>query len=287
MRYLEKALHPTLGIPFHGVNCRIHNTSFKVLSHILNVRPRGYSYSELCEKFEREIPAGAVIILDECDLLGEKDIRKDVLYFLSRSRNRYLVVLLTNNARFLRSLDEATRSSLQPEPIFFREYAAQEILEIMQDRARTGLHEVAPGLLEEISAATVKSTNSDVRVAIKTLLYCATNKGTVQECLRRAREDVAVDVLNGLNDKALLILKAAFQEPTKLVKAIYQRYLTISTAYREEPMGYTFFYSTLAYLASLGVIMLISAKVNRTFTNRLEPLVSPEELEGVFTRRFR
>lgn len=286
MRYLEKALRPRLGIPFYGVNCRIHQTSFKVLAQILNVLPRGYSYSELCAQFEREIPPGSVIILDECDLLSEKDIRKDVLYFLSRSRNRYLVILLTNNVRFLRNLDEATRSSLQPDIIFFRDYTATEILEILQDRARTGLRDVAAGLLEEISAATVKGTNSDVRVAIKTLLYCATNKGAVQECLKKAREDVVVDVLDSLNEKALLILKAAFQEPSKLVKAIYQRYIAISHRYREEPMGYTYFYSTLAYLSSLGVIILIAAKVNRTFTNRLEVLVSPEELDGVVARRF-
>lgn len=287
MRYLEKALRSTLGLSFHGVNCRIHNSSFKVLSQILKVRPRGYSYSELCERFEREVQPGTVIVLDESDLLSEKDFRKDVLYFLSRSRNRYFVVLLTNNTRFLRSLDESTRSSLQPESILFPDYNATEILEILQDRAQTGLNGLMPGLLEEISALVAKSTNGDVRVAIKTLLYCATNKGmSVQDCFKKAREDVVMDVLGNLNEKALLILKAAFAEPTKLVKSIYQGYVDHSRSFHEEPYGYTQFYSTLGYLASLGVIMLITAKVDRTFTNRLEPLVSEEELMVVMGKRF-
>ena len=291
MRYLERALRTTIGLPIHGVNCRIYNSSFKVLAHILKLRPRGYSYSELCEIFEREVPGNAVIVLDEIDLLGEKDIRKDVLYFLSRSPNRYFVVLLSNNPRFLRSLDESTRSSLQPETIFFRNYCATEILEILQDRARTGLREVDPGLLEEISGLTAKNTNGDVRVAIKTLLHCATNRDMqVQDCFKKAREDVVTDVLESLNEKALLIIKAAYLEPTKLVKSIYQRYVHryvhLSRDYREEPYGYTQFYSTLGYLSSLGMIMLVTAKVDRTFTNRLEPLVSVGELDGVMNRRF-
>jgi archaeal cell division control protein 6 len=287
MRYLERALRTTIGLPIHGVNCRIYNSSFKVLAHILKLRPRGYSYSELCEIFEREVPGNAVIVLDEIDLLGEKDIRKDVLYFLSRSKNRYFVVLLSNNPRFLRSLDESTRSSLQPETIFFRNYCATEILEILQDRARTGLRKVDPGLLEEISGLTAKNTNGDVRVAIKTLLHCATNRDMqVQDCFKKAREDVVTDVLESLNEKALLIIKAAYLEPTKLVKSIYQRYVHLSRDYREEPYGYTQFYSTLGYLSSLGMIMLVTAKVDRTFTNRLEPLVSVGELDGVMNRRF-
>lgn len=286
-RYLENTLKDTLQLRVYGVNCRIHNTSFKILSHILRLRPRGYAYSELCERFEREIPPGTVIVLDESDLLGEKDVRKDVLYFLSRSRNRYFLVLLSNNPRFLRSLDDSTRSSLQPETVFFRNYCAPELLEILRDRASTGLQAVAPGLLEEIAALTTKSTNGDVRVAIKALLYCATTSAaTVQECFQKAREDVVIDVLESLNEKALLVVKSAMEEPTKLVKNIYALYTTVSRTYHEEPYGYTQFYATLAYLASLGVVMLITAKVDRTFTNRVEPLVSPEELDAVFATRF-
>jgi len=286
-RYLERTLKQALGLRFCGVNCRIHNTSFKVLSHILHLRPRGYAYSELAERFEATIKGPAVIVLDESDMLGEKDFRKDVLYFLSRSPNRYSIILLSNNPRFLRGLDESTRSSLQPETIFFRNYSAQEILGILKDRAETGLNAVEPGLLEEISALTAKNTNGDVRVAIKTLLYCATREAeTVQGCFNKARADVMIDVLNSINEKGLLILKAALEEPSKLVKAVYQRYVDQSRGYKEEPYGYTQFYSTLGYLASLGAILLVSAKVDRTFTNRIEPLISAQELEAAMAHRF-
>ena len=76
-RYLSNALKAKLGLPFYGVNCRVHNTSFKVLANILKMRPRGYAYSELCERFEQAIPSPAVVVLDESDMLCEKDARKD------------------------------------------------------------------------------------------------------------------------------------------------------------------------------------------------------------------
>ena len=286
-RYLEKAFSDRLKLPFFGVNCRIHNSSFKALAALLKAKPRGYAYSELCDRFEKEIPGPAVIVLDEADMLVENDLRRDILYFLSRSPNRYSLVLLSNNHRYLKQLDESTRSSLQPEVISFRNYSAGEILDILKDRAETGLQSVAPGLLEEIAAMTAKNTNGDVRVAIKALLYCSTGEApTVAQCFAKAREDVVKDVLVGTNDKALLILKASLEEATKLVKSVYQHYTTLSHACGEEPYGYTQFYSTLGYLASLGLILMVSAKVDRTFTNRIEPLVSPEELSAVFADRF-
>jgi len=286
-RYLEKAFSERLKLPFFGVNCRTHNSSFKALAALLKAKPRGYAYSELCERFEKEIPGPAVIVLDEADMLVENDLRRDILYFLSRSPNRYSLVLLSNNHRYLKQLDESTRSSLQPEVISFRTYSAGEILDILKDRAETGLKTVAPGLLEEIAAMTAKNTNGDVRVAIKALLYCSTGEApTVAACFAKAREDVVKDVLVGTNDKALLILKASLEEATKLVKNVYQHYSTLSRSTGEEPYGYTQFYSTLGYLASLGLILLVSAKVDRTFTNRIEPLVSPDELSAVFSARF-
>ncbi len=286
-RYLEKAFADKLRLPFFGINCRVHNSSFKALAALLKTKPRGYAYAELCDRFEREIPSPAVIVLDESDMLGEKDARRDILYFLSRSSKRYSVVLLSNNHRYLKQLDESTRSSLQPEVISVRTYSAQEILDILKDRAETGLKTVEPGLLEEIAAMTAKNTNGDVRVAIKALLYCSTKEApTVSACFAKAREDVIKDVLASTNDKGLFILKAAMAEPTKLVKAVYQNYMTLSRNMNDEPLGYTQFYSTLAYLASLGLIMLVSAKVDRTFTNRIEPLITTEELGAVFAQRF-
>lgn len=286
-RYLSKALKTKLGLPFYGVNCRVHNTSFKVLANILKMHPRGYAYSELCERFEQTIPGPAVIVLDESDMLCEKDVRKDVLYFLSRSKRQYSVVLLSNNPRYLRNLDESTRSSLQPEYIHFDSYSAQELLDILTDRAETGLKTVDEPMLSEIAAMTSKNTAGDARIGIKSLLYCATKEAeNVQACFEKAREDVMADVLNNTNDKSLLILKAALQEPSRLVKGVYQKYVSLCRQFREEPYGYTQYYAAIGLMASLGILVLVSAKVDRTYSNRIELLVTGEQIDDAISKRL-
>lgn len=286
-RYLAKALKEKLGLAFHGVNCRINSTSYKILASILKIRPRGVAYSELCERFEQTVPGPTVIVLDESDMLCEKDVRKDVLYFLSRSRRQYSVVLLSNNPRYLRNLDESTRSSLQPEYIHFNSYSAQEILDILKDRAETGLKAVDEGMLGEIAAMTARNSSGDARIAIKSLLYCATKEAdSVQACFDKAREDVMADVLSNTNEKSLLILKAALQEPTRLVKAVYQHYVALCRQYREEPYGYTQYYAAIGFMASLGLLALVSAKVDRTYSNRIELLVTGEQIDAAIAKRF-
>jgi len=287
LKYLARTFSGKLGLPFHAANCRVHNTSFKALAHMLKVRPRGYSYSELCTRFEEQIPEKAVIVLDEVDLLSEKDFRKDILYFLSRSVRRYNVVLLSNNPKFLNSLDESTRSSLQPDLLVFRNYSAIEIHEILKERARAGLHSCDDSLLAEIAALTAKNTNSDIRVAIKTLLYVVTHEArNVAECFERARQDIVSDMLQNLNDKALLILRAIVEESSGFVKQVYSHYCTLSRQVGEEPYSYFYFYGNLSFLQSIGLIMLVSAKVDRTYTNRVQPLISKDQIAEVVRGRF-
>ena len=84
-----------------------------------------------------------------------------------------MTVLLSNHPKFLSRLDESIRSSLQPEMVHFRNYDADQIRAILGDRAKRGLHRVPEGLIGAIAALTVRTTNSDVRVAIKTLYYAS------------------------------------------------------------------------------------------------------------------
>ena len=53
-------------------NCRFHNTSYKILAHLLGVRARGVSFDELTQRFIDHHPGQTVVILDEIDLLSER-----------------------------------------------------------------------------------------------------------------------------------------------------------------------------------------------------------------------
>ena len=124
-------------------------------------------------------------------------------------------------------------------------------------------------------------------MAIKTLLYYATKEASsVSECFEHARRDLVLDVLKGLNDKALLILSSVVKEQDGLVKDVYLRYVELSKATGEEAYSYMHFYNNLSYFQSIGLILLILAKINRAYTKRIEPLFSAEQLESILKVRF-
>jgi len=286
-RYLMNVLSEQAQLDFAYANCRQHNTSFKILASLLGLRPRGCSLDELWQRFTDSKQGKIVFVLDEVDLMSDKDKHKDILYLISRSENNYMAILLSNNPKFLAPLDESTKSTLQPEIIHFAGYNAADIENILTDRAAVGLKFLPKRIIRQIAAMTVKNTNSDVRVAIKTLYLWALEPGvSLREHFEKARRDIMYDVVKDLNDKNLLILKAALSQKDGYVKDIYQHYRRISAQFNEEPFSYVHFYSNLSYLQSLGLILLISTKVNRTYTNRIQLTFDPGILATVWTTRF-
>jgi cell division control protein 6 len=286
-KYLTKRLTDKDKMAFAYANCRHHNTSFKILASLLGLRPRGCSLDELWQRFENSRKGRVVFVLDEVDLMSDKDRRKDILYFLSRSPNNYMAILLSNNPKFLGLLDESIQSTLQPEIIHFGSYSAGEIEQILLERARTGLESVPEQAVAEIAAMTVKNTNSDVRVAIKTLYLSALEpQAPLREHFEKARRDITFDVIKDLNDKNLLILKAAWATADGFARGVYETYQKISVQFHEEPLSYMAFYSTLSYLQSLGLIILVSTKVNRTYTNRIHLTFDPGLLDAILQMRF-
>jgi Cdc6-like AAA superfamily ATPase len=286
-RYLMNLMARQGPLAFAYANCRQHNTSVKVLASLLGLRPRGCSLDELWQKFEDTHHGRVVFVLDEVDLLSEKDRHKDILYFVSRSARNYMAILLSNNPKFLNLLDESIQSTLQPEIVHFRNYDATEIEQILLGRALTGLKTITEPILGQIAALTARSTNSDVRVAIKTLyLWALEPQVLIAEHFEKARRDIMFDVIKDLNDKNLLILKAVLDEPDGFAKDVYQSYRRTSVRVHEEPFSYMHFYSNLSYLQSLGLIVLISTKVHRTYTNRIQLTFDPNILETIWTLRF-
>ena len=287
VKYVSNLVGESHNLKFTYVNCRQYNTSFKILAHILRACPRGCSLDELWQRFSSAYPGKTVIVLDEIDLLSDKDRNKDILYLISRSPNNYMAVLLSNNPRFLGNLDESIKSTLQPELIHFRNYDAKEIYDILEARAKHGIARPPFKLLSQIAALTTKNTNSDVRVAIKTLYYLALNpESDVKEMFNRARRDIVQDVLADLNDRSLLILKATTSTSEPFVKTVYEGYRQLSRQLHEEPYSYVYFYSALSYLQSVGLILLLSTKIGRTYTNRIQMLFDAELLKSVWKARF-
>ena len=128
-----------------------------------------------------------------------------------------------------------------------------------------------------------------MRVAIKTLYYLALEpEEELAELFNRASRDLVRDILGDLNDRNLLILKAATElgEDQPLVKAVYERYRQMSLKLHEQPYSYVYFYSNLSYLQSVGLILLVSTKVRRSYTNRIQLLFEAPALHSICRYRF-
>ena len=269
VKYLQQVMPGQTGLDILYANCRHHNTSFKILAHLLGSQTSGASLGELYDRLLAGCRKKTVVVLDEIDLMSPKDRNREILYLLSRSEHPFMVIMLSNSPHVLKQLDAATRSSLQPMPLHFKNYNAEQIQEILRDRAKLGLRNWDDGVLAQIAALTTRLTNADARVAIKTLKYTATRpEEDVAACFERARRDIVVDMVNDLSDGNLRILWAAATSKSDLAKPIYERYCRYSQAQAEKPFSYVYFYSNLSYLQSVGLVALVSTKVGRTYTNR-------------------
>ena len=268
-------------------NCREHNTSFKIFAHFLGLQARGASLSELYRQFCQLYQDKTVVILDEIDLMSPKDKRRDILYFLSRSENPYMVIMLSNNHRVLHELDASTKSSLQPVMVYFKNYDAAQIQEILRDRAQEGLHRWDEAQLAQIAALSTKRSNADTRVAIKTLFYTVTEPDrSMEACFEKAREDIIVEMINNLADPVLMILKAIASSRSSFAKDIHKRYAAFSHQQNEKPFSYVHFYANLSYLQSMGLAALIATKVGITYANRVMLTFDESILDAICHLRF-
>ena len=287
VRYLRRVVREELELEILYANCRHYSTSFKILAHLLGVHARGASMGELFERFCKRCLKKTVVILDEVDLMSPKDRRREILYLLSRASQPFMVIMLSNSPQVLKELDAATRSSLQPVPLHFKNYNAQQIHEILRDRAERGLHRWEESDLAEIAALTTKLSNADARLAIKTLQYRATGRGpNLRACFDRARRDLVVDLISDLSDGTLSILWAAAESRSDFARGIYDRYSRITQQRREKPFSYVHFHSSLSYLQSAGLVTLVSAKQGRTFATRVLLTFDPAVAREISGLRF-
>ena len=113
--------------------------------------------------------------------------------------------------------------------------------------------------MSQIAALTTRKSNSDARVAIKTLFYSVTKDSKdIEECFEKARKDIVFDMIHDLSDENLMILQATAISKSDFAKEIYQRYRRISKVHNERPFSYVYFYSNLSCLQSMGLVALIA-----------------------------
>ncbi|MCK5456749.1 MAG: orc1/cdc6 family replication initiation protein, partial [Melioribacteraceae bacterium] len=146
IKYLQELFEEDSSLNILYSNVRYYSTSFKILANMLNVSSRGLSLSELYNRFREKYKSKTIIILDEVHLWAPKERQRELLYFLSRDKQNYMILMLSNDPRFLNEIDQSVKSTLQPELIHFRNYDAIEIMNILDERSITGLKKIEVGI---------------------------------------------------------------------------------------------------------------------------------------------
>lgn len=178
------------------LNCEIVNTHYRVLaslaemlidqmkgcgSEVAKSLPRiprtGWPLDEVYRAFVKTLDAEnrqIVIILDEIDKLVRKD-GDDVLYSLTRvnlelKKAKTCVIGISNNLSFINMLDARVRSSLGGEEVVFPPYNANQLRDILEERARMSFCEgvLADGVIP-LCAAYAAREHGDARRALDLL----------------------------------------------------------------------------------------------------------------------
>ncbi len=157
------------------VNCWEDYTRFKALYRVLEGLDRSFDVhrqstprDELLDRLRDALADPYVVVLDEVDQLEDKG----VLYDLNRTRGISLVLIANSAEELFATLGERVTSRFTTAiQIHFDRYGTDQLVGILEDRVRWGLHEdvVTDDQLRWIAEA----AGGDARVAIGTLRVAA------------------------------------------------------------------------------------------------------------------
>lgn len=193
------------------VNCEVIDTQYRLLANLArqfgeDVPMTGWPTDQVFAKFKEAVDSKKqviIIILDEIDKLVRKG--DDVLYNLSRANTdlkqaKISMIGVSNDLKFTEFLDPRVKSSLGEEEIIFPPYDAEQISDILMERAEIAYKK---GVLQEIviplCAAFAAQEHGDARRALDLLRVAGElaereKQSQVQEeHVRRAQEKIEID----------------------------------------------------------------------------------------------
>lgn len=213
------------------INCEVVDTQYRLLASLARhfdkeIPMTGWPTDQVYSEFKSALDSDrriAIIMLDEVDKLIDKG--DDVLYNLTRinsdlKKAKVSLIGITNDLKFTEFLDPRVKSSLGEEEIIFPPYDANQLRDILQERAKMAFKS---GVLEEtvipLCAAYAAQEHGDARRALDLLRVSGeiaerAKSPRVQELhVKQAQEkietDRIVEVVKTLPTQSKLVLLSA------------------------------------------------------------------------------
>lgn len=213
------------------INCEVVDTQYRLLASLARhfdkeIPMTGWPTDQVYSEFKNALDSDrriAIIMLDEVDKLVDKG--DDVLYNLTRinsdlKKAKVSLIGITNDLKFTEFLDPRVKSSLGEEEIIFPPYDANQLRDILQERAKMAFKS---NVLEEtvipLCAAYAAQEHGDARRALDLLRVSGeiaerAKSARVQELhVKQAQEkietDRIVEVVKTLPTQSKLVLLSA------------------------------------------------------------------------------
>jgi cell division control protein 6 len=227
------------------LNCEVIDTQYRLLANLSrqfgeDVPMTGWPTDQVFAKFKEAIDSEKqviIIILDEIDKLIKKG--DDVLYNLSRintdlQQAKVSMIGVSNDLKFTEFLDPRVKSSLGEEEIIFPPYDAEQISDILRERAQIAYKENAlDEMVIPLCAAFAAQEHGDARRALDLLRVAGEiaereNKSRVEENhVKTAQEKIEID----------RVVEVVRTLPTQSKLSLYSVMLLRNNGYRNVTTG--------------------------------------------------
>ena len=219
------------------INCSVVSTPYRILAHIYNrisgsekIPPTGLPkdiiFKKLLGILDQKVQSICFLVLDEIDMLTEKKKGNEILYDLTRLNEnldycKTSVIGISNKLKFKDYLAPRVISSLGQEHIVYPSYNADELRDILNERAKIAFHEgvIKDGVIP-LCAALAAKEHGDARKALQLLRKAgelaarAQNKLVTHKHIEDAQNDLEqdhiVEYIKGLPLQAQIVLAAIF-----------------------------------------------------------------------------
>ncbi|MEQ9714457.1 MAG: ORC1-type DNA replication protein [Candidatus Asgardarchaeia archaeon] len=276
---VETGLDPPL---ISYINCGIVDTNYRVLAQLnksigVEVPFTGLPTDEVYHRFVEALDTNSklmIIVLDEVDMLVKKS-GDSILYDLTRINSnlenaRVSIIGISNDLKFKEYLDPRVLSSLSEEEIVFPPYTANELKDILTERAKLGIYEnaIAPGVIN-LCAAYAAREHGDARRALDLLRVAAElaeREGASQITERHVKEakiqieaDVVTETIKGLPLQSKLVLYAIYISHARSTTAVmtgdvYAIYTELCKELHIEPLTQRRISDLINELDMLGIV---------------------------------
>lgn len=256
------------------INCTLSNTTYRVLAKICQHFNRripftGWPTDKVYETVTKEIDSSkkiVIICLDEIDRLRETDI----LYVLSRinsslNQSKVSILGISNNLKFTEKLDPRTTSSLSEESILFPPYNAEQLADILSQRAKIAFNNGAcPEEIIMLCSALSARNHGDARKSLDLLKNAGglaqrrghkeiTEEDTRDATMKTENEEIYDHIIR-LPYHQRLILSIFTIDGTLDTGELYKKYLHLCRDKHTDPLTLRRTSSLVSELAMLGIL---------------------------------